>query len=589
MRHLLHISLLLVLLSVAVIGCRPTTSDAERRLIALDSLIATAPDSALTQLSATDTATLSEPERAYHALLLTQAMYKAYVPATSDSLIGRAWRYYEHSGPYDRRVRALLYQGTVAEELGHLEKAMHWYKQAEDYARPDDHYNRAYILMRQGTLYQFQYTSTELAIEKYKKSLSLFMLCNHKSYQTKCLTNLGMMYRLINVDSAVWYSHQAIKMSLEIGDSATYFSNIESLAGLYQDNKDWQNTKYYAMMVVNHGMNKNLHSCYYYAAQAYLHLGNMDSAYAVFRLAPEPATVRDSILFFRTKSIFEEKDKDFRLSMIDAERAGTVASKAIWGKAKHDIHGVEQNVDKRKLENQVNQLTGKTHHYGVIISVVLIALVAFVLFANKRYRVIKQRLDESNASLVKARQQIADAMQQVSEKELSLQYVSHNTEILQCDKVETTNESHTNQPKVEEHFAENQLQIQKKCLTQLFNSVVYSGSRGASIFKYIFDIERNEHVSLISVKLPEAFWEDVEQYIQLEFPGAMEQLQSEGHHLREKEKRLIYLDCLGIPNAAVAVALGYGERSVASIRFKLTTKLNCQSKPFVDILREKSK
>ena len=61
------------------------------RLVELDSLIAVAPDSAAALLASIPTDSLRDPEnRAYHALLLTQAKYKAYIPATSDSAINIA-------------------------------------------------------------------------------------------------------------------------------------------------------------------------------------------------------------------------------------------------------------------------------------------------------------------------------------------------------------------------------------------------------------------------------------------------------------------------------------------------------------------
>ena len=229
MRHLLHISLLLVLLSVAVIGCRPSTSDAERRLIALDSLIATAPDSALTLLAATDTATLSEPEHAYLALLLTQAMYKAYVPATSDSLISRAWRYYEHSGPYDRCVRARLYQGTVAEELGHLEQAMRWYKQAEDYARPDDHYNRGYALMSMGLLYQNEAMAIDEAIDSYRKAFFHLRSSGDDLKALYCKSQIARLFMTVNLDSAEVFMSEASDLAVHLKDSTQFYENQVAL------------------------------------------------------------------------------------------------------------------------------------------------------------------------------------------------------------------------------------------------------------------------------------------------------------------------------------------------------------------------
>ena len=83
MKAIAHILFALLLLAALAGGCRRAPSEGERALIALDSLIATNPDSALAQLLAIDTAALDEPCRAYRALLAAQARYKAYVRATS--------------------------------------------------------------------------------------------------------------------------------------------------------------------------------------------------------------------------------------------------------------------------------------------------------------------------------------------------------------------------------------------------------------------------------------------------------------------------------------------------------------------------
>ena len=73
-----------------LMGCRRQVA-VSPRLVELDSLIAVAPDSAAALLEAIPSDSLRDPDnRAYHALLLTQARYKAYIPATSDSAINIA-------------------------------------------------------------------------------------------------------------------------------------------------------------------------------------------------------------------------------------------------------------------------------------------------------------------------------------------------------------------------------------------------------------------------------------------------------------------------------------------------------------------
>ena len=114
----LCVTTLTILLLLA--GCRHNRA-VSPRLVELDSLIAVAPDSAAALLEAFPAASLRNPEnRAYHALLITQAKYKAYIPATSDSAINIAVDYYvtDNKGSYDHRIRSLIYKGCVMTELG---------------------------------------------------------------------------------------------------------------------------------------------------------------------------------------------------------------------------------------------------------------------------------------------------------------------------------------------------------------------------------------------------------------------------------------------------------------------------------------
>ena len=104
----------------------------DHRLTAADSLLhMNNPDSALQVLSAIDGTVLhSASERAYHALLLTQAQYRCYVAINSDSTINVALNYYQRGrGEQEKLTRAYIYKGAVTEVLGAPEDAMRYYKQ----------------------------------------------------------------------------------------------------------------------------------------------------------------------------------------------------------------------------------------------------------------------------------------------------------------------------------------------------------------------------------------------------------------------------------------------------------------------------
>ena len=67
--------LISALLLALAAGCHRAPGAAEARLVDIDTLIGSRPDSALALLAATDTAALAEPDRAYHALLTAQKLY----------------------------------------------------------------------------------------------------------------------------------------------------------------------------------------------------------------------------------------------------------------------------------------------------------------------------------------------------------------------------------------------------------------------------------------------------------------------------------------------------------------------------------
>ena len=111
-----------ILVSVALIcalcGCHGGSPQYDLQLMAADSLLrVNDPDSALQVLSAMDGAGLrSAGDRAYHALLLTQAQYRCYVDITSDSTINVALDYYKrHDGEQEKLTRSYIYKGAVTE------------------------------------------------------------------------------------------------------------------------------------------------------------------------------------------------------------------------------------------------------------------------------------------------------------------------------------------------------------------------------------------------------------------------------------------------------------------------------------------
>ena len=104
-------------------SCGETHYDS--RLTAIDSIIEDRPDSALVELWALDYESLSGSDnRAYYALLLTQAQYKSYDSIPSTDTIEIAVAQFTSNGDREKHTRSLIYKGATLEELQDLTNAI---------------------------------------------------------------------------------------------------------------------------------------------------------------------------------------------------------------------------------------------------------------------------------------------------------------------------------------------------------------------------------------------------------------------------------------------------------------------------------
>ena len=226
----------LVVLVFVLGGCHGQSNRYDPRLIAADSVLRmNNPDGALRLLDAIDGAKLSNAgDRAYHALLLTQAQYRCYVDITSDSMINVALDYYkQHEGEQEKLTRAYIYKGAVTEVLGDPEGAMPYYKQAVSVAAPDDHFNLGYAKMRIGSLYRDHLVADSSAITAIKEALHHFWQIPDSLYLLKCLSSIGGIYAAKDKrDSAIFYLDRADTFSKKLHQSSEEQINLMYLADM---------------------------------------------------------------------------------------------------------------------------------------------------------------------------------------------------------------------------------------------------------------------------------------------------------------------------------------------------------------------
>ena len=225
----------LVVLVFVLGGCHGQSNRYDPRLIAADSVLRmNNPDSALRLLDAIDGAKLSSAgDRAYHALLLTQAQYRCYVDITSDSMINVALDYYkQHEGEQEKLTRAYIYKGAVTEVLGDPEGAMPYYKQAVSVAAPDDHFNLGYAKMRIGSLYRDHLVADSSDINLFNEAYGYFKQIPDTLYMLTCLGEIGLSYIKNNKDSILSYLNQAIDLAQQTHAIEIEFKYKKKLAEL---------------------------------------------------------------------------------------------------------------------------------------------------------------------------------------------------------------------------------------------------------------------------------------------------------------------------------------------------------------------
>lgn len=237
MRTLLKIVLITAILAGILDSCSGAPHY-DNRLVAVDTLLNDNANSekALEQLSSINPSDLSsQSDRAFYGLLATQARYKCYITASSDSDINRALDYYQHHGnEKDKLIRSYIYHGAVMEELGKPDTAMLSYKRAElEALEKRDIFNVGYARLRMGVLYNEHHAYDGRDIEKFEQALDCFKATNNIDYQIVCLQKLGANYRQTNPDKAKKAISEAISLAQEKKDTGKIINAVSELAQLY--------------------------------------------------------------------------------------------------------------------------------------------------------------------------------------------------------------------------------------------------------------------------------------------------------------------------------------------------------------------
>ena len=136
MRKAMRFTLLLVL---TLLAC--TSHYYPTQLVVADSLCAVNPDSALRILKLMEDTMSSagKADRMYYELLKADAMNKAYVDMTTDSILKEVADYYDRHGSANEQMRAHYLLGCAYRDMGEAPMALQCYQDAVDKADTTNH------------------------------------------------------------------------------------------------------------------------------------------------------------------------------------------------------------------------------------------------------------------------------------------------------------------------------------------------------------------------------------------------------------------------------------------------------------------
>ena len=540
MRHLPVLILMTVatLLSVTTFtGCGGTVGD-DARLVAADSLLSVDADSALALVESLSRDSLPrEGDRAYRDLLVTQARYKCYITATSDSDINRALAYYRaHSGEREKLTRAYIYKGAVMEELGHPDSAMLYYKHAEAIAAPDDYFNLGYTNMRIATLYKDELSQDTTAILRYRKAIRYFTILNDTNYLISCYGNLGAFYGVNRPDSTEYCLSQAIDLAKNYNPSKqyTYKSKLAGFNLYYK--KDYRMANLLSMDVLRNGSDESYESqFYYYAALSFIKLGLLDSAKYILGITPAPVDRVDSMNYHKVIAEIAKADNNPKTYQDHIIKSINAKANVLENRADRELLTTEYEFNKTELEKQGHILRDDNNRLlsillGLAFLVVLSVLIIYRLYSNvKRYKK-EIKLTRQELSLAIEEQQKSDVSKLVGYR------ISALNELQQSIRLKTDEDRRV------------------KRIIPL-----------SSFFKDLHD--KN---AILKLQLNESFWQKMKLSVDGEYNGIMSFIERNYTDLSKDDLKLLCLLCANLSPQIIKVCMNYSNaKTVSNYRKKI--------------------
>ena len=521
----------LAVFSGMLFGCRNGAYRYDERLVMADSVMHQDPDSALRSLEALDVKTLAhQADRAYHALLLTQARYRCYVTATSDSAINIALGYYErHSDETEKLTRAYIYKGAVMEELEEPESAMTYYKRALTIVSPDDYFNQGYARLRIGRIYRDNMVADSSDITMFKESLRYFKQVPDSFYILSCLSEIGSSYIRFNNDSMIHYLEQAEAMAIQRHEDRQLQTIQGYIADLkmFSDNPiDIEKAKLIALQQTKDSLDSYEHDhMLMVAAYTLARQHKTDSATLFLRQVSNEglSSPGQQVFYNRCLAQLALNREDIAQYQHYFERADYLSDSLATNEVQQQLREVETKYDNEALKYQALKYKNFWLTSLLLAALIVSVLTILLMIIRRKLATRKRQLQESN-----------DAMER-----------------MMGDTARLTIQLKENQMMSEElkQVIRNQIDVFTRLVEQHYLKFAHAPKKFGELFQRSYSINQPDS----------SFWTGLRAYVDSTCGGIVTHTMNDCPELSESDINFLSLYCCDLPTTIIMVCMGYNE------------------------------
>lgn len=570
--HYITSLLLTAFFLLSAMSCSDRSGHIRSALAAADSLMSTEPKAALDTLmtiDSSDAAGLPRTDRAFYTLLRTEAEYKCFLPVAGNTAISEAADYYRRKGPEDRLARALVMQGAVFSERSDLERAMLAYKEAEPIVERGGDPEQLGLLHTQiGVLYQQSFINDSAAIARDRKALACFEKAELPIRIMYAHVSLARMLMVDSVEKALPHLEKALSMAEQYRDRLCVLSASDLLCHIYQDRNNVTGIISTARNVLSeYGSvpqspveDQIYKSMLFKVARGYVSIGDADSARYICDLIPVTERV-DSMMMLSIYADIAELEGDMETFWKNRALTNETALDILKDKYSTQLLETELKADNFRLESELNK-----RERDILLLVLLIVLgtataVTVFLIIRKALKFQRTETAVQKALVENLNRQLSELTRQTESEISSLRREKQQEETARKDLEQKLAEYRPSDPALMNFF-----------------SLTYRAMREIIC---VYDIHQSNprHLLSKSAETARKFIMDTNSYANTElifdsvYPDFLDTLFSEFPNLREEEKHLIMLTCLGYPNGAVCAVLDISETNLSTRRTRLAQKM----------------